>query len=139
MFRTNELSIYKPFQDILEDAHSNFFDFLNLKSYPKLDIMEDDKKIVVIAELPGIKKEDITISATDGELKISGEKKNKYESKKKNYRRSEISYGSFEKILLLPDDVDTNNIEASFKDSVLELELPRKISKSTSTKKIKIS
>ncbi|MDD5082494.1 MAG: Hsp20/alpha crystallin family protein [Dehalococcoidales bacterium] len=92
---------------------------------PAIDVFEKDDKIVVKAELPGMKQEDIDVSIEGNTLTIKGEKKTEKEVKEDNYYRSEFSYGSFFRSIPIPSSVDPNKIEATYEDGVLEVSLPK--------------
>ncbi|MCC6739384.1 MAG: Hsp20/alpha crystallin family protein [Planctomycetia bacterium] len=93
---------------------------------PALDISEDKGSLRITAELPGLDKKDIAIEVKEGILTIRGEKKMEEESKDRNYHRIERRYGSFYRALALPETVDTAKIEASFKNGVLTLAMPKR-------------
>ena len=88
---------------------------------PDLDVSETDKEFIVRAEVPGIEKDDIDITLTDGLLTIKGEKKHETEENKENYQFVERRYGSFTRTLRLPNDVEHDKIDANYKDGVLKL------------------
>lgn len=92
---------------------------------PSVDIFEDKGDIVVKAELPGIKKEDIDVTLTDDSITISGEKNKEEEVKKKDYYRWECSYGSFCRTFSLPSEVQTDKVKTKMKDGVLEIRIPK--------------
>lgn len=92
---------------------------------PNVDIAESDKEYTITVEVPGVDKEGIQISLDDGTLTIRGEKKQEKEEKNKNYHRIERSYGSFQRVLSLPNDADSEKIDATFKNGVLTLTLPK--------------
>jgi HSP20 family protein len=92
---------------------------------PALDVEENDANIVICAELPGMKREDIKLSGSGDSLCISGERRFGEEEKKKNYRRVERSYGKFQRCLTLPSDVAWDKTKAVYRDGVLELTLPK--------------
>jgi len=92
---------------------------------PAVDIFEDGGDLVLKAELPGIKKEDIDITLTDGSITISGEKKKESEIKKKDYYKWESSYGSFCRTFALPTEVQGEKAKSTYKDGVLEVRLPK--------------
>jgi HSP20 family protein len=92
---------------------------------PRLDVSETDKAIQVIADLPGIDKKDITVSLEDNLLTIKGERKTEKETKEKRYHTIERSSGSFYRAMRLPVQVIKEKIEATFKDGVLTLNLPK--------------
>ncbi len=104
---------------------------------PAVDIFEDGDDVVVKAEIPGIKKEDLDVTITENSLTISGEKKQEEEVKEKDYHRIERSYGSFSRSFRLPDNVKAGKAKANFKDGVLEIRLPK--TKESKQKKIEIN
>jgi HSP20 family protein len=92
---------------------------------PVVDIYETDEKMVIKAELPGLKKEDIDIEVRDNTLTLKGERKFEKEIKQENYHRVERAYGSFQRSFTLPSTVKQEAIEATFKDGILEISLPK--------------
>lgn len=92
---------------------------------PPIDMYEEKDKYVVKAELPGMKKDEIDISVTDNVLTIKGERKEEKEKKEGNYFFSERYYGTFLRSLNLPGNVDAKKICASYKDGVLQIDLPK--------------
>jgi HSP20 family protein len=92
---------------------------------PSCDIYETENEIVVKAEIPGVKKEDVKLSMQDNVLTLSGERKFEEETKKENYVRVERGYGSFTRSFTLPPSVDAKKISAEFKDGLLEVKLPK--------------
>jgi len=104
---------------------------------PSVDIYEEEKDMVVKADLPGITREDLNVSITENTLTITGEKKQEEKIEKNDYHRLERSYGSFRRTFRLPDNVSPDKAKASFKDGVLEVRLPK--TKETKQKKINIT
>lgn len=92
---------------------------------PRVDETEDDKAFHVRVELPGMDKEDVDITLSNGMLMIRGEKKREDEEKGKDFYRKERSFGVFRRTLPIPVDVDEKAIEASFDKGVLSIELPK--------------
>jgi len=92
---------------------------------PAVDIAEHEGDFVVRMELPGVKKDEVKITMQEGVLTIQGEKKQEKETKGSDYHRVERSYGSFQRSFTLPTTVKAENIDASFKDGVLEVTLPK--------------
>ena len=92
---------------------------------PAVDLYEDKDCVMVKAELPGMKKEDIEISLHQGSLIISGERKVESESKEGESSRSERFLGRFQRALELPQPVDPNNVTANYKDGILTVTLPK--------------
>ncbi len=105
---------------------------------PKVDIFEEGGDVVVKAELPGMKKEEIDVNITNDTITISGEKKQEEKVEKKNYYRLERSYGSFTRKFRMPTDVESENAKASFKEGVLEVRVPKTEEAKKKEKKILI-
>ena len=103
--------------------------FHELGSYgeitPYVDIYEAEGDVVVKAELPGMKREDINVSIANGSISISGSRKSEEKIEQKDFLRLERSFGSFNRTLSLPEDLDIDHARASFKDGVLEVHLPK--------------
>jgi len=106
---------------------------------PRVDVYEQDRAIVVEAELPGVNKDDIEVAVEDGDLIIRGERKSERKVEDQNYYRMERSYGRFYRRIPLPDDVDLNEIEAHFQDGVLMLRVPRQTEQKAQPTKIPIT
>jgi HSP20 family protein len=92
---------------------------------PKVDSYEDDKNIYFSAELPGLTKDDVKITLSEGILTISGKKERKEEKKEKNYHRVERSFGEFIRQFELPKGYNQKQIEAKFTNGVLEVTIPK--------------
>ena len=92
---------------------------------PSVDIYETDNAWVIKAELPGVSKDDVSIDVHQNRLTLRGQRKHETDVKDEHYHRVERSYGSFQRSFTLPATVDAEKAEASFKDGVLELRLPR--------------
>lgn len=98
---------------------------LNTPNYPAVNIWANDEGQIVSAELPGVHPEDLDIDVTGDALSISGERKPDEVAREARYHRRERNYGSFSRTVQLPFMVDTNKVEASFKNGVLLITLPR--------------
>jgi HSP20 family protein len=105
---------------------------------PQMDVSETDKEINISAELPGMNADDIDISMTGNSLTIKGEKKSEKEEKGERYYRSERSYGSFRRSVPLPEEVQEEKIEATYKNGVLKVTLPKSPLAQKGTKQIEI-
>ena len=105
---------------------------------PDIDIRENDKEIVLEAELPGIDEKDVAVVVKNGVLSLKGEKKVERDEKKDAYHLSERSYGAFERSFRLPDGIDEDNIKASFEKGVLRIAMPKIAEKTPAEKKIAI-
>lgn len=91
---------------------------------PQIEMYEKGNKFMVHVDLPGMKKDDITLEIDDGNLVMRGERKKEHEEKREGFYRSERVYGSFYRTLPLPEGVTMKDISAHFKDGVLEIEMP---------------
>ena len=113
--------------DRLNRMFSNFFEPLNRSWTPAVDIYEtDDHQIVLKAELPEMKREDISITFENNTLTIHGERKLDESVKREHYQRLERFYGQFTRSFTLPSTVDSARISASYKDGVLTIRLPQR-------------
>ena len=92
---------------------------------PSLDVYEDKDNIIVKAELPGMKKEDIDLSLTGETLTLSGVRKHEEEVKDQESYRAERFFGRFQRSVTLPQPVDPNKVQASYKDGILTISLPK--------------
>jgi len=112
--------INTPFPTRLEDVRD-----LPGEWAPVVDVQENEKEYLIKAELPEIRKEDVKIEMLDGVLTIEGERKQEKEEKGKRFHRVERSYGKFVRQFTLPKDVEPKDIQAEFKDGMLNVHLPK--------------
>lgn len=91
---------------------------------PKMDVFEKDGELIVKADLPGLKKEEVFVTLEEGNLILKGERKEETEVKEENFYRAECNYGAFYRRLPLAFKVDPNKIVAKFFDGVLEVHVP---------------
>jgi HSP20 family protein len=105
---------------------------------PAVDVVETEKAYEVTADLPGMDEKNIEVKVADGVLTIKGEKQQEKEEKKKDYYLQERSFGSYQRSFELPEGVDSDKIEASFKKGVLVVTLPKKPEVQKSAKKIEV-
>lgn len=142
---------YDPFMDMerLRGQMNNLFN-LSLSKWldpvqdeepglswgPALDLYDKKNEIVVKAEIPGIKKNEIDLVLEDGVLTIRGEKKTEEKKDADGLIKRELFYGSFQRSLQLPSEVDEKKVKASYRDGVLEIVLPKK--ESAKQKQLKI-
>ncbi|MGI6595830.1 MAG: Hsp20/alpha crystallin family protein [Elusimicrobia bacterium] len=92
---------------------------------PMIDVSEDEKNVFVKAELPGIKKEDISLTLEEDILTLSGKSNQTQEEKKANYYRKEIREGAFSRSIKIPSPVEKEKVSATYKDGLLEITLPK--------------
>lgn len=93
---------------------------------PAVDILETENDLVIKADLPEVKQEQIDIRVEDGKLTLRGERKLEAVKDEKGYHRIERSYGSFSRTFSLPDTIEPEGVKATFKDGVLTVTLPKK-------------
>lgn len=105
---------------------------------PSIEMKEDDKAYRVIAELPGLDVKDVNLDIRENTLTISGEKKSEKTEDKANTHYTERSYGRFERMIGLPQEVDADKAAASFKNGVLTIELPKNPRAQDKARKIEI-
>jgi len=105
---------------------------------PSVDVLTEGDDVLVKAELPGMKKEDINVSVTKDTITISGEKKKEEKIEKKDYHSIERSYGSFKRSFSLPSEIQTDKASAKFKDGVLEIRIPKTEEAKKKEKKVTI-
>jgi HSP20 family protein len=105
---------------------------------PKIEVFERDNRLVTRVDLPGMKKEDVTVEVTNGQLALSGERKRETEEKRDNFYRSEREYGRFYRAVPLPEGVKLDDVKASFADGVLEVSVPLPMTPKATVTKVKI-
>jgi len=139
--RNRDLSLFGEFDldRIFEDFFRRPFalSLFSREIVPLVDLYEKGNKVIVRAELPGIKPEEVDLSVDGNLLTIRGEKKQENEVKEKDYYRFERSYGSFQRTVELPAQVKADEAKAAYKDGVLEIELTK--TEEVKKKKIKIN
>ena len=92
---------------------------------PAVDVYEDDKSIVVKADLPDVKKENVKVQVQNGVLVIEGERQKEKEEKGRRFQKIEREYGTFVRRFALPAEIDPAKVLADFKDGVLRIRLPK--------------
>ncbi len=98
---------------------------VNLAAWaPKVDVFEKDNRFVTRVDLPGVKKENVTVEVINGHLALSGTRAHEKEEKKDNVYRTEREYGEFYRAVPLPEGVTFEDIKATFADGVLEVAVP---------------
>ncbi|HEB76058.1 MAG TPA: Hsp20/alpha crystallin family protein [Nitrospirae bacterium] len=153
LVRSEPSRMLAPFEEMerwIEDVFRRPFSLLGPTWFPSLrfpeieevspvvDIYEEGDDVVVKAEMPGIKKDDVDVSLTENSITISGEKKKEEKVERKNYYRLERSYGSFSRTFRLPAEVQSDKAKAKFKDGVLEVRIPKTEEAKKREKKVKV-
>jgi HSP20 family protein len=140
---------YDPFRELrsLQDEMTRLFTGVAPSGYgrdemmhgawsPSVDIFEDKDRLILEAELPGMKQEDFDISVENNVLTLHGERKFEKKSEQDNYHRVERSYGSFTRSFTLPQTVTAEGATANFENGVLRVELPKR--EETKARKIEV-
>jgi HSP20 family protein len=91
---------------------------------PEVDVVQKNNELTIRADLPGLKREDVTVEITDDAVAIQGERRREHEEEREGYYRTERSYGSFYRVIPLPEGAITEQAKANFKDGVLEITMP---------------
>lgn len=131
---------WNPFREfeVLQDEMNKLFNFslgrynekdggtLEAAWTPAIDVLDGKNNIRILAEIPGLNKEDIQVSVDGDILTIHGEKKKEEEKKEEGYVRTERTYGAFYRAMTLPKGIDTASVKANYKNGVLELTLDKK-------------
>jgi len=126
------LSVWDPFADLNRmhrDLERNFFGSRGKPAdfAPTVDVFEDEDALVLKAELPGVRRDDIDIQIDANVLTVKGERRlEEEETQNRRYHRVERSYGSFVRQFQLPTNVDAQAIEAALEEGILTLRLPKK-------------
>lgn len=105
---------------------------------PQIETFRRGNNIVVRADIPGVKKEDVRVEIENDTLTISGERREEHEEDREGYYRSERSYGQFYRAIPLPEGVNGDQCDASFRDGVLEITLPAPKQEERKAKKIHV-
>jgi HSP20 family protein len=148
--RREEMDSFLRLRDQMNQMFENFFDdpwslrpFETFNSslstfVPRLELKEMDADLKVFVELPGMDEKDVQVNLENQVLTISGEKKSETTDKSDGYYRSERSYGAFQRQVALPEGVNEDDVNATFKNGVLTVTLPKRQVVNASTKKITI-
>ncbi len=143
----NKIKRYEPFWGIdtfrrdMERLFDSFFGRWGTEEFPTtwaplVDIEETKDSIIVRAEVPGMKKDDVKIQVVGDNLVISGERRHQAQDKERHFHRIERSYGVFQRVVTLPMEVEPDKAKASYENGVLEISFPK--SEKSKTKEIAI-
>ena len=91
---------------------------------PEIDVFQKNNELTIRADLPGLKRADVSVEVTDDAVTIQGERKQEREDEREGYYRSERSYGSFHRVVPLPEGAMADQAKAHFRDGVLEITMP---------------
>jgi HSP20 family protein len=132
---------FRPFylSNFFDDNFSPVFQNPN-SSVPAVNIREDEKNYSLELAVPGMEKKDLKIDINEDVLTVSSESKNEKEEERDGYKRKEFSYSSFARTFYIPENVNRDKIEASYKDGILTVSLPKQeVDKSKIARQINIS
>ena len=119
-------SLQNRFNTLFRDLNDAEAPLTTAAFVPAVDIYEDDKKVVLKLEVPGIEEKDLDVSVENNTLTVKGERKFETEEKEENFHRIERRYGSFFRAFTLPSTVDTEHVQAKYNAGVLKLELQKR-------------
>ena len=125
------------FNDFNRHSSSLLSETVRASLLPRLNISETDNKYFIEAELPGVKQSDLELKLDNNILVIKGKTEESKESKERNYFMRERYYGSFQRSLTLPNNINENDIIANFKDGILNIEITKKLENSTKSIEVK--
>lgn len=137
-FQTQFDKAVSDFYSLIRSPRFSLTSFEDLSLSPSVDLVEDEKSFKVECEMPGLDENDITVEVKDGKLWIKGEKETSFKDKNKNYVLREIGYGSYERSILLPKNLDLDKATASFKKGMLWVAIPKIGQSLPSARKLKI-
>ncbi|HTK83479.1 MAG TPA: Hsp20/alpha crystallin family protein [Patescibacteria group bacterium] len=122
----------RAMRDQMDQMFRNFFDRTDndiwsggFETVVATDVIEEEKDFLVKIELPGMKAENIDLSVTGNTITVKGDKQQENELKNESYLRREMSYGSFSRSVTLPETADLNKADATYKDGVLTITVPK--------------
>ncbi|MEW6731801.1 MAG: Hsp20/alpha crystallin family protein [Acidobacteriota bacterium] len=129
LFTLNPFEMMRRFSEEMDRTFENFglwrgFTKGETGWAPAIEVFERKGKFVVRAELPGLSKDDVKVELTDDSLIIKGERKSEHKEEGKGFYRSELSYGSFYREILIPESATVDQTEAKFSNGVLEVVIP---------------
>jgi len=142
---------WRPFESLRREIDRLFDDFdggswrspfrrieAAFANVPAVDVTETDKAYEIAAELPGMDEKNVEVKFANDVLTIKGQKRDEKEETKKDYYMRERSFGSFERSFAVPDGVDTDKIDATFKKGVLTVTLPKSAEAQKAAQKITV-
>ena len=128
----------RVFDRFLDDFRISAFQDRGLSTFPKIDVRETKKDVLVTAELPGLEVKDIDIRLTDNVLTLSGEKKQESKHEEEDYYHMECAYGSFNRSISLPSEVESDNVKAEFKNGILKISMTKRPEEKRKVKTIEV-
>jgi HSP20 family protein len=132
-------SLHDTIDRIFEDGFAPMRIGLPTVSFPAVNIHETDKEVIIQADVPGIKEDELEIEVGEDSLTLKGERKTEKEVKEKDYFRREFSYGTFSRTVALPALVKSDNAQAELKDGTLTVSIPKIEEEKPKVTKIKVT
>jgi len=124
-FGLSPFAMMREFTDVMDRVFRGNSSEMEVQSWtPVMDVQRCEGNLVVSAELPGLKKEDLKIQVTDEALVIEGERKQEHKEDHEGYHRWERNYGHFYRSMPLPQGAKTDQVKAELKDGVLKVSIP---------------
>jgi HSP20 family protein len=117
--------IHSLVNDLFEDGLERSSDETSVRWRPAMDILENNDAYIIRAELPGFEKDALNVEIKDGTLTLSGQRKSEELAEGVQYRSAERVSGKFVRSVILPKTVNADGIQASYKDGVLEIQVPK--------------
>ena len=133
----DSLSLREAMDRLMEDSVVSPRSIVGMA--PKINVLEKDNQIIVKAEIPGVKEEDLDIEVADDVVTISGERKEEKETKEEDYFHKETHYGAFSRSVSLPSAVVADKAEAEVKNGILTITIPKVEEKKAKKVKVKAS
>lgn len=121
----NWFDMSERMNQLLDNVFGEDGDVENVTWGPNVDVIENDDNFQIMAELPGIKMDDVKISLSDSVLILKGEKKNEVSENKRNCYRVERRYGQFQRSFSLPSNVSADQVRANLENGVLTITVPK--------------
>jgi HSP20 family protein len=118
-------SLTEPAEQTLPSLLAPYALFDRTSVYPYVNVAEYKDEVQIVAEVPGVPKEEVKIQIHNGELTISGERKAPELAKESEWLRQEIGYGTFSRTIQLPDSVDADKVTAEYANGVLRITVPK--------------
>jgi HSP20 family protein len=137
-FMNSDFQAMQKYLDSMVDSHLTRSKLGNI-GYPRLNIQNNKENYIYEFDLAGVPKENIKLSIDENNvLTLSGKKENKVEEKSDNYVKQEIFYGSFSRVIKLPDDINQDKLETKYDNGILKLTIGKKAPKKTKSKVLEI-
>lgn len=121
-----------PFSTVFDDYFNDLFPSLDVGffkngAYPKVDVIDEENRVVINAEIPGLTKDQVSVELENGVLRIKGEKQQEDEQKTKNYVHRELKHSSFCRSFSIGNNIDKDSVDAKFENGILNVTLKKTV------------